>query len=101
MAYVNTLTSCLLGEPKVAVHIAALPSVFLMPGIALLSSASGVRSVVHAWADLYISQNAVFPEMGCSAAGLAAWASVFLADSEESGLHEVKTISPTTAAAFK
>src|SRR5215510_11397105 len=101
MAYVNVLASCLLDEPKVALHIAALPSVFLMPGIVLLSSASGARSVVHERADLYNSQNAVFPEMGCPAAGLAACSSVFFADSEELGVHEVKTISPATAAAFK
>ena len=66
-----------LGEPKVALHIAALPPEFLMPGISLLSTARGIRSLAQVCADLYIAQKAVFAVTGSSTAGWAV--SAFLA----------------------
>src|SRR5215510_8930860 len=51
-------------EPNVAVHMPALPSSFLLPGVSLLSILMGTMSEAQVYADLYIGQNAFFPVTG-------------------------------------
>src|SRR5262245_7866386 len=103
MEYENVLNWWSLDEPKVALHIAALPSAFLMPASSLLSSASGTTSDDQACADRYISQKAVLPEMGaCGIDDLTAPVSAFLPVSEEGVVpQEVRARIVISRAAFE
>src|SRR5215475_4784798 len=92
-AYLKTRASRLLGDPNVALHIAAFPSAFLMPGILLLSMRSGSRSDAHVWADLYISQNAALAATGPVVALVALVeeesAEVLSGDAERVSVHDI------------